>query len=87
MTRKEAIEYLRPIADSATLNNYQQALRLALDALEDVEELEEIVVQQTMKNIVLVNKVLELDNRLAMARAERDAVTKRIIELEQKKEG
>jgi hypothetical protein len=65
MTRKEAIEYLRPIADSATLNNYQQALRLALDALEDVEELEEIVVQQTMQNTALVNKVLEMDARLA----------------------
>ena len=87
MTRKEAIEYLRPIADSAVLPKYQQALRLALDALEDVEELEEIVVQQTLQNTALVNKVLEMDERLAMAQAERDVVTKRMIELEQKKEG
>lgn len=34
-TTEEAIAYLRPIADSATLNNYQQALRIAIKAMED----------------------------------------------------
>ena len=65
MTRKEAIEYLRPIMESATLPNYQQAMRLAIDALEDVEALEEIVVQQTLHNTLLTNKLLEMDERLA----------------------
>ena len=65
MTRKEAVAYLRPIAESATLANYQQAMRLAIGALEDVEELEEIVVQQTLHNTLLTNKLLEMDERLA----------------------
>ena len=65
MTRKEAAAYLRPIAESATLANYQQAMRLAIDALEDVEALEEIVVQQTLQNTLLTNKLLEMDERLA----------------------
>ena len=61
MTRKEAAAYLRPIAESATLSNYQQALRLAIDAIEDVEDLEEIVVQQTLQNTLLTNKLLEME--------------------------
>ena len=40
MTRKEAIDYLRPIAESATLAGYQQALRIAIDDMERVEEME-----------------------------------------------
>ena len=39
MTRKEAIEYLRTIADSATLVNYQQALRIAIEDMEKAEKL------------------------------------------------
>ena len=65
MTKKEAAAYLRPIAESATLANYQQAMRLAIDALEDVEAMEEIVVQQTLHNTLLTNKLLEMDERLA----------------------
>ena len=33
MTREEAIAYLQPIADSASLENYKEALNLAIDAL------------------------------------------------------
>jgi DNA-directed RNA polymerase subunit RPC12/RpoP len=33
MTRKQAAEYLQPIADSATLNNFADALHLAIEAL------------------------------------------------------
>ena len=33
MTRKEAIRYLAPIADSCQLKSYKEALTLALDAL------------------------------------------------------
>lgn len=40
MTRKEAIEYLRPIAENATLAGYQQALRIAIEDMERVESLE-----------------------------------------------
>lgn len=39
MNNKEAAAYLRPIADSATMPNYQQALSLAIEALETVDEL------------------------------------------------
>ena len=82
ITNKEAIEYLRPVAESATLTNYQQALRLAIEALENFERLEEIAAQQALQNTLLTNKLLELDKRLEMAQAERDVVTKRMIELE-----
>ncbi len=34
MTREEAVAYLRPIMESATLPRYQEALRLAVEALE-----------------------------------------------------
>ena len=34
MTREEAAAYLRPIMESATLPRYQEALRLAVEALE-----------------------------------------------------
>lgn len=34
MTREEAADYLRPIMESATLTRYQEALRLAVEALE-----------------------------------------------------
>ena len=40
-------------------------MRLAIDALEDVEAMEEIVVQQTLHNTLLTNKLLEMDERLA----------------------
>lgn len=33
MTQKEAIDYLTPIAESARLENYAAALKLAIDAL------------------------------------------------------
>lgn len=65
MTRKDAAVYLRPVAESATLSNYQEALMLAVDALEDVERLEEIVARLILQNNTLVNKVLEMDSRLA----------------------
>ena len=57
--RQEAIEYLRPIADSAQPVNYQQALRIALEALEQVEALEEIVMKQGEMNLRLIEKELE----------------------------
>ena len=65
MTRKDAAVYLRPVAESATLSNYKEALTLAVDALEDVERLEEIVARLILQNNTLVNKVLEMDSRLA----------------------
>ncbi len=34
-TTQEAIEYLRPVADCATMPQYQQALRIAIKAMED----------------------------------------------------
>ena len=37
MTRKEAIKYLRDIADNATLPPYQQALRIAIEDMERME--------------------------------------------------
>lgn len=40
MTRKEAIEYLRPIADNAVLVNYQKALRIAIEDMEKAEKME-----------------------------------------------
>ena len=59
MTRKEAIAYLRPIADSASLVNYHTALRLAIEALEQVEALEEIVGMQGEMNLRFIEKELE----------------------------
>ncbi len=41
MTRREAIDYLRPIMESASLPGYQAALRLAVEALEDRIKLDE----------------------------------------------
>ena len=40
MTRKEAIDYLRPVADNAALANYQMALRVAIEAMEQLEQQE-----------------------------------------------
>ena len=59
--RQEAITYLRSIADHATLSEYQQALRFAIDALEQVEALEEIVMKQGKMNLRLIEKELEAD--------------------------
>ena len=63
MNRKEAIDYLRPIADSASLVNYQMALRMAIEALEQVEALEEIVMKQGEMNLRLIEKELEGDGQ------------------------
>lgn len=40
MTREEAIEYLSPIAESAALPRYKEALMLAISALKDQMPLE-----------------------------------------------
>lgn len=40
-TRQEAIDYLRPIADCASLANYQIALRMAIEAMEELERQKE----------------------------------------------
>ena len=65
MTRKEAAVYLRLIAENAAISNYQEALMLAVEALEDVEQMEEIASRLILQNNTLVNKVLEMDARLA----------------------
>ena len=65
MNNKVAAAYLRPIAESATLPNYQRALSLAINALENVDQLEEICAQQALQNTILTNKLLEMDTRLA----------------------
>ena len=39
-TRKDAIEYLRTIADHAQLADYQAALKIAIEDMERVESLE-----------------------------------------------
>ena len=41
MTNKEAIDYLRPVADSTPLVGYGLALNLAINALETVEKLKQ----------------------------------------------
>lgn len=38
MTREEAIWYLQPIADSASLPRYAEALNMAISALKEQEE-------------------------------------------------
>lgn len=38
MTRKQAIQYLEPICNSSHANRYQEALRLAIDALWEQEQ-------------------------------------------------
>ena len=40
MTRREAIDYLRPIMESASVPSCQAALRLAMEALEAMDALE-----------------------------------------------
>ena len=47
MTYAEAIEYLQPIADSSSLKHYRVALNKAIDALREMQRIEE------MKPIVL----------------------------------
>lgn len=42
MTRGEAADYLRPIMESASLPNYQAALRLAVEALEELVNLQDL---------------------------------------------
>lgn len=39
MTLREAIEYLQPIADSAQLAGYSEALAVAINAMREVESL------------------------------------------------
>ena len=65
MTRKGAAAYLRLIAESAAISNYREALMLAVEALEDVEQMEEITSRLILQNNTLVHKVLEMDARLA----------------------
>lgn len=60
-TRKDAADYLRNIADNATTANHQAALRMAIEALEQVEALEEIVMKQGEMNLRLIEKELERD--------------------------
>lgn len=38
MTREEAINYIQPIADSASLPRYAEALNMAISALREQEE-------------------------------------------------
>ena len=39
MTLEQAIKYLQPIADNAQLCNYQEALKIAMDSMREVEKL------------------------------------------------
>ena len=64
-TRQEAIKYLHSIAEFATLPNYQVALRMAIEALEQVEALEEIVEMQGALNLSLIKKELADDGQQA----------------------
>lgn len=43
MTAAEAIEYLQPIADNASMKHYLTALNLAIDALREKQRMEEMV--------------------------------------------
>ena len=49
MTREEAIWYLQPIADSASLPRYAEALNMAIAALREQEERKATLIQQYIK--------------------------------------
>ena len=96
MTIKEAIDYLQPIADNAQLAGYHAALSMALDAMREVEKLREELKDERYRHdrqadfTVGQSKVIDdlraenehLRHLLELVRGERDAVTKRMIELE-----
>lgn len=50
MTREEAIWYLTPIAESASLERYKEALGLALSALREQEERDNRLESDAVKN-------------------------------------
>lgn len=68
MTRKEAIQYLEPIAQCACMKSYQEALTLALNALKEQEGVLAPVVEQVRRRYIaakgsdkaLLGEILEL---------------------------
>ena len=54
MTRKEAIEYLQPIADGSSLKTYTEALNLAIDALR-FQEAEEKNIPMTAERLATMD--------------------------------
>lgn len=96
MKLNEAIDYLQQIADNAELSGYSEALAVALDAMREVDRLHGELTDERYRHdrqcdfTVGQDKVMrelkeeneQLKKLLELARGERDAVTKRMIELE-----
>ena len=49
MTISEAIQYLQPIADSASLPRYSDALNTAIDAMQELEITREFIHEQGLE--------------------------------------
>lgn len=83
-TNAKAAACLRPIMESVSMANYQQALRMAVEALEDVDELTAIAEKLASKDTMMTAKVMELYARLDTAEASLLAANARNAELEQR---
>ena len=96
MKLNEAIDFLQQIADNAELSGYSEALAVALDSMREVERLHGELKDERYRHdrqcdfTVGQSKVIDdlraenehLRHLLDLVRGERDAVTKRMIELE-----
>lgn len=70
MTIKEAIDYLQPIADNAQLAGYHAALRVALDAMREVEKLRKELEDERYRHDRLVDYSVDRDRMIDEMKAE-----------------
>lgn len=66
MSIKDSIQYLQPIADSASLPRYNEALNVAISAMEEVEFTRQFIHDQGL-DFALLNKWEEQRKRVAEA--------------------
>ncbi len=72
MTLEQAIKYLQPIADNAQLCNYQEALRIAMDSMQEVERLRKELEEERYRHDRYVDYSVDRDRMIDQMKAEMD---------------
>lgn len=70
MTIKEAIDYLQPIADNSDVPKHVEALRVALDAMREVEVLREELKEERYRHDRYVDYSVDRDRLIDELKAE-----------------
>lgn len=70
MTLEQAIKYLQPIADNAQLCNYQEALRIAMDSMREVERLRKELEEERYRHDRYVDYACDRDRMIDRMNAE-----------------